>query len=117
MNGKLEGKGKKIFEDNGYYEGEFKEGIYHGKGKIVDKNNETKYEGDFVKGRYEGNGTLIYDNGNSYIGQFHHGKELGKGVLLDKDRKVLYEGEFNEEKGIIFYAKIAINKVKNKFEL
>mgnify|MGYP002365213297 FL=1 len=44
-----------------HYQGETKEGWYHGKGRYAYANGEV-YEGDFVKGEFHGDGTLIYPN-------------------------------------------------------
>ena len=55
-----EGKGKYIDADGNYYIGEFKKGLKHGKGVEYDRNNNLRYEGDFINGKYEGNGKLIY---------------------------------------------------------
>lgn len=43
------------------YEGEYKEGWYHGYGKLK-MDNGIVYEGQFVKGQFHGEGRLIYQN-------------------------------------------------------
>ena len=43
------------------YEGEFKEGWYHGYGKLF-MDNGIVYEGHFDKGQFHGEGKLIYPN-------------------------------------------------------
>jgi len=43
------------------YEGEYKDGWYHGYGKLHMDNN-IVYEGQFVKGQFHGEGKLIYPN-------------------------------------------------------
>ena len=43
------------------YEGEYKEGWYHGYGKLF-MDNEIVYEGHFDKGQFHGEGKLIYPN-------------------------------------------------------
>jgi len=45
------------------YQGETKEGWYHGKGQYTYANG-VVYEGEFVKGEFHGDGTLIYPNVN-----------------------------------------------------
>ena len=42
----------------GKYEGDMKEGWFHGKGKFT-YDNGVIYEGEFSKGRFHGKGTLI----------------------------------------------------------
>ncbi len=44
------------------YEGEYKDGWYHGKGKYSFP-NKVIYEGEFFKGQFHGEGVLIYPNG------------------------------------------------------
>lgn len=46
---------------NDKYEGEYKEGWYHGYGKLK-MDNGVIYEGQFVKGHFHGEGKLIYPN-------------------------------------------------------
>lgn len=43
------------------YEGEYKEGWYHGYGKLK-MPDDTIYEGEFVKGQFHGEGKLLYPN-------------------------------------------------------
>lgn len=43
------------------YEGEHKEGWYHGYGRL-EMENGIVYEGQFVKGQFHGEGKLIYPN-------------------------------------------------------
>jgi len=93
FNGKFNGYGKLLENRLGCYknlkyEGQFKDGFYHGlgKGKVYkDKYSEFLYEGNFIKGNME-----------------------GKGILYNEDRKrIFYEGTFKDNdlygKGIIYY--------------
>ena len=54
QNGKRQGKGKILFPYGGYYDGEFKDDNYHGKGTLLLK--EYKYTGEFVDGKKSGKG-------------------------------------------------------------
>lgn len=78
------------------YEGQWKGGVFDGKGKIVWANGHT-YEGDFKEGKYYGKGVYIWSNGNRYEGEFKNDSFNGKGVLIwsDGDR---YEGEWINDK-------------------
>ena len=58
----------------------------HGKGIIYYKNEDIKYEGDFINNKYEGNGKYIHENGNYYIGEFKNGLRHGKGIIYYKKR-------------------------------
>ena len=55
------------------YTGEYKEGWYHGKGRLEYANG-VIYEGDFLKGQYDGEGTLIYPNGGRCKATWSNGK-------------------------------------------
>lgn len=62
------------------YEGEHKEGWYHGYGRL-EMENGIVYEGQFVKGQFHGEGKLIYPNvlffltkGGYYKAQWVEGK-------------------------------------------
>ena len=55
-------------------------GLKHGKGIEYYKNNNIKYDGDFVNDKYEGNGNYYYENGEYYIGQWFNGLKNGKGI-------------------------------------
>lgn len=87
------------------YEGEFKEGEYHGKGKRYMGSDENKqpilvYEGTFENGKYSGKGKSYYFiNGQlEYEGQFKNGEYHGKGILYDEQGNVLHKGKFKNGK-------------------
>lgn len=63
------------------YDGEYKDGKYHGKGKITFPENDIRdyYEGNFVAGRMQGVGFLRYKNGETYEGAFWEGTMHGNG--------------------------------------
>ena len=50
----------------GSYEGDTKEGWYHGFGKLHMEDG-VIYEGQFVKGHFHGEGKLLYPNVNGQI--------------------------------------------------
>ena len=60
--GKYE-KGKYIWEDGKYYEGEFKNNLPNGKGIKYYPNGNILFEGNFFNGKFEGKGKYIYDDG------------------------------------------------------
>ena len=82
-----------------YYEGEFKEGEYDGKGKaywsVVDNKEILTYEGEFEAGAFNGEGTSYFNNGNiQYKGKFKHGYYNGKGTLYDEQGNGVNKGKF-----------------------
>ena len=82
------------FPNGERYEGEFKDGLFHGWGVYVFQNGD-RYEGEFVEDRMSGEGTMAYKNGNVYKGQFHNGVRYGQGLLTFKNGDV-YDGEFKD---------------------
>ncbi|MFE8698447.1 hypothetical protein ACFYKT_19245 [Cytobacillus sp. FJAT-53684] len=86
------------------YEGEYKNGKYHGFGKLYDDRNELLYEGEFEEGVYSGEGTSmefwnILDQ--MYFGNFFNGKPHGYGTEFAKGREngevapiTLFKGQF-----------------------
>ena len=95
---KYEGNGKYIWENGGYYIGQFKNGLSHGKGILYYSNGNILYEGDFINDKPEGNGKYIWENGEYYIGQWKNGLRNGKGILYYSNGKIKYEGDFFNDK-------------------
>ena len=90
------------------YEGQFKNGVRHGKGTMIYKNG-YKYEGEWVNGLREGHGKYFIDNPDkkdTFEGEFKKGKAEGKGVAnyCNGDK---YEGDYKnwnkDGKGIYYY--------------
>ncbi len=54
VNGKKHGKGKLLFEDGAFYEGEFKHDQINGKGTLYYQENQPAYEGFWVNGQFHG---------------------------------------------------------------
>lgn len=82
--GKIDGKGvlkKLVGEDLIYtYEGNTKDGFFHGIGKLTFYNN-IIYEGNFIGGELTGQGKVTGDNGDRYEGQLIGYKYHGVGQL------------------------------------
>jgi len=76
------------------YEGEWKDGEKHGKGKMFFSDGSV-YSGDFREGEMTGYGTRKYTN-RSYTGEFLLGEYHGEGIYTDKN--VTYEGSFRRNK-------------------
>lgn len=83
---------KQSFSDGSYYEGDFVNGKFHGKGKYTWANG-TYYEGDFANGDFNGYGKRTYDDGAVYEGEFENDMCNGKGKLTYADGDY-YEGYF-----------------------
>ena len=69
------------------YNGEWKNGLKHGKGKYHWANGD-QYEGDWRYDNFEGVGIFISSNGNKYDGEWYEGKKHGWGIFTYKNGTV-----------------------------
>ena len=83
--------------DKFIYYGQFKDDLFHGKGRIEFNSGEI-YEGDFVNNIFEGEGKFIFDDGKYYIGEFHNGNRHGNGMLFSNNNEVIYQGTHVDDK-------------------
>jgi hypothetical protein len=97
-NGLADGKGSA--SGNAFYEGGFREGRKHGRGRWMLPNGDF-YTGEFNLDLPHGAGLYQWrgdssQKGNRYLGDFHFGKKHGYGVLVtaDGDR---YEGLWKDD--------------------
>ncbi len=92
---KLEGKGY-YCTSNGkvIYSGEFKNGKYHGLGKLY-STKDTYYEGEFVEGKRHGHGIQHYGP-NYYEGEYKNGVACGKGIYVNRIENRIYKGTYKD---------------------
>ena len=91
--------GKKLTDNPWDYIGEFKDGVFHGKGEYKCKGNYS-YKGEWKKSHFHGKGKFINEKKNeTYEGDFVNDKRHGYGVLTTEYFKL--EGPFknNEPNG------------------
>ena len=107
-NGRWNGKGRNIFDDESYYIGEFKDGLRHGCGILYfvkgesykyfyEPRYEYRYEGEWKNGNKHGQGAFYYENGDKYEGEWKDGYKNGQGVNYYADGD-WYEGEWKDDK-------------------
>ena len=96
-NGKENGKGVFNFNNGNVYEGEFKDGILSGKGVFITKNGEI-FRGMFNNGLIYGKGNWTNNKGEKYTGFFMNGKKNGFGKLVNKNEKVIQVGYWKADK-------------------
>jgi len=76
-----------------WYEGEFRQGEKHGKGRTALANGDF-YEGSFACGQEHGSGVKKFRDGRSFEGQFMHG-EMAHGEMIYKDGSTYIGGWMN----------------------
>ena len=107
-NDKREGNGLFLSKENQeIYRGEFKNDLYHGKGRL--QNTKARilrekinymdfgrfndawvmYEGEFYKGKKQGVGVMIMGNGEKFEGQFKEDRIEGKGKFHKSDGAIV----------------------------
>ncbi|MFM2194865.1 MAG: hypothetical protein RL092_465 [Bacteroidota bacterium] len=105
-NGLVEGKAKALLVSGNVYEGNFKNGLFHGQGiltyidgsiaegkKGVAQIAYPYYEGNFEQGKKSGIGQFYYLNGEKLDGNWKDDKFCGKGVLTNEEED-RYSGDF-----------------------
>ena len=115
LKGKKEGKGIIIYKNGAKYEGEIKNNLHNGVGKLSQldgevfigewkegkingngvryHNNGDIYSGHYINSIRDGTGKYIFSNGDSYEGKWKNGKANGKGIYKFKNGNI-YEGNF-----------------------
>ena len=88
------GRGKRVHEDGGSYEGQWRDGQPEGHGCSVASDG-TVYEGEWRQGQRHGRGRMAFASGAVYEGEWREGKRHGRGRDEWADGGV-YEGEFFE---------------------
>ena len=78
------------------YEGEYKDGKYHGQGKYTSSKGWV-YEGQFTDGQITGKGKITYATGAVYEGELLKGNKNGFGRITYTDG-LYYEGEWKDDK-------------------
>ena len=75
------------------YNGEFKDDLREGNGKVVAKDGSHYYVGDWLNNKMDGKGIYYSSKLGTYNGQFHENHFQGKGNLVDLENNV-YDGMF-----------------------
>jgi len=83
-----------ILPDGGVYQGEIKDGLFHGKGSLKYSDG-SYYTGQFKEGVFHGEGKQVLVDGTLYEGTFFEGNLTGQFVVKSPEEKLHYhyEGE------------------------
>ena len=86
------------------YEGDFKNNLRDGKGKIY-WNDGERYEGDWKNDKWEGKGIYYWNDGRKYDGDWNNNKKEGKGIFYwnDGDRDM---GDYSNDQPIGKHARL-----------
>ena len=85
----------RVFLPNGdIYEGELRDSMFNGHGKLISNNSNDIYEGNFVNGEKTGDGKITFSDGTIYEGELENGEFKGNGKMTWKNGYE-YQGEFN----------------------
>lgn len=85
------GTGRAKLAGNEVYEGETRNGMRHGKGKLYRPKILT-YEGDFISNKFHGQGIVTYGNGRRFEGEFKNDLKEGHGCMYDRKGNLEMEG-------------------------
>ena len=85
LNGKGEYRNKRI-----HYIGDFLDDKKHGIGKLVLLSDGSIYEGDFKNNVKKGKGKIIYKDGSTYEGDWDYDVKHGDGKLTDTKGKITF---------------------------
>lgn len=86
------GTDKHRWRDGANYDGQYRNGLMHGKGLFVWATG-AAYDGDFVEGCLQGSGIMKWPDGSSYEGSWKNGLMHGFGHSTWSDGRS-YEGEY-----------------------
>jgi len=99
----IDGFGKAVWSDGASYEGEWRDGRFHGRGLSISASG-VRYEGEWRDHQRHGQGKLELTNGVVYDGGWEHGVKSGRATVIwpSSDR---YVGEYsaNERSGLGTY--------------
>jgi hypothetical protein len=79
----------------GVYEGEWKDGLFHGRGSFIYPGG-SKYVGQYFQGRRHGRGVFTFANGAEYSGDWDNDSRNGRGTFFGDDGRK-YVGEFKND--------------------
>lgn len=113
--GRRSGRGRyENVADESVYEGEFKDNVFHGQGRVTAPG--YVFEGAFALGKKNGRGKEVFEIGEQYEGDFVNSERTGQGVLRIADEEgtaLTYDGTF---KGGLFAGQGTLTVGKLSFQ-
>ena len=93
------GQGRMEYQNKSVYDGEWKDGFWHGDGKLSTGFDGETYEGEWIKGKRDGLGDQRDSNGNKYIGEWKDDTRAGDGSFTHHSGWTV-EGEWEKDRCI-----------------
>ena len=93
VNGLVSGKGITMSNEM-LYKGDWKDHQFHGKGKMIYKDDGEQYEGEFADNEKCGHGKVSWPSGSSYSGDWKHDMPNGTGILNAQGK--IYIGQWTD---------------------
>mmetsp|Transcript_19379 Transcript_19379/g.33030 ORF Transcript_19379/g.33030 Transcript_19379/m.33030 type:complete len:268 (+) Transcript_19379:48-851(+) len=93
-NGEPHGRGRWTYS-NGFYEGEWKNGLRHGEG-MYKWTDGSSYSGQWKDDKKHGVGVKKWPDGSSYDGEWRENKKHGKGTKRHANGDVWYTGDYRD---------------------
>ena len=81
-------------ENENYYICKFKNDSRRGKGILYNKDQNIRYEGQFVNWKLEGKGIYFFENGDYYVGKRKNNLRHGRGIIYYRNGRIKYAGVF-----------------------
>ena len=97
--GKRHGRGKMTFSNGRVYDGEWKGGKCHGLGKITYSDG-REYDGEWKESTSHGRGKMTYSDGRVYDGEWEEGKRHGRGKMTSTAGEIVYDCEWKDGKRV-----------------
>lgn len=97
LDGWRHGMGVCMYPNGFMYQGQWKRGREHGRGKLMTADRRTIYEGEWLDGKMHGKGKYNFKSGACYEGDWKENLRHGQGTYQLPDSAGVYRGEWRED--------------------
>jgi hypothetical protein len=97
QDGKANGLGIGIWENQSIYDGEWKDNMRHGIGVFTTEKGEI-YQGEYKNNKRNGRGTYFFRNGDFYSGEWEDSKRSGFGTVISAKGDTLVHGFWENDR-------------------
>ena len=107
------GQGRMEYTDNTAYDGEWKNGLWHGYGTFTPASDSQTYNGKWMKGKRDGLGCETDSAGNKYIEEWKDDVRFGNGYFTHHSGWTV-EGRWEKDQSIKFSSISCLTNAKYK---